>query len=465
MTQISDLHTLDKTVTSVGNSTTFISTSPTKKERDLRHNTPIIHEDEDSDHEIINAYDDIDIQRTAPLVYENSEEDDDDETRIPFLPMPWNVTVQSAENAPLVQNSLHIDQVPSVQGTPQLPLQPASRIANSAQAPISQSAHPVQPAQLIQSAPLHTTVPRHPLWQLRPGHHHHLRIRHLRPTCLVIIVALSILVSIIIAIIIAFFPKSHPIAPPTAILIGEPILGNAVILHGGNFAPGESITYTIDVKINASTQGNALVRPSNSMSALLFTKPSERFASPDFLKHQIANSDGTFEATIPIDSNWRAGSTHYVFVYNHTDKLIKTLSLIVIVPLNQARLVGCVSEGAPILLGPTTEGSKQLASKTITLCTSGAGPVNWAVRWDQPWLQLNHSGEITAPQYGQLTLGASTNGLKPGAYKTIVIFSSKQSSFKVRLNVTFVVVKKATLSGKPTPQGPPPGVACVSVTP
>src|SRR5437660_8796491 len=84
VTQISNLHILDNTVTSVGDGTTFISNGSTTKETNHLHNTYFIHED--SDHEIINAYD-IDTQRTAPLVDEDSEEEDDDKAYIPFLPM------------------------------------------------------------------------------------------------------------------------------------------------------------------------------------------------------------------------------------------------------------------------------------------------------------------------------------------------------------------------------------------
>ncbi len=87
--------------------------------------------------------------------------------------------------------------------------------------------------------------------------------------------------------------------------------------------------------------------------------------------------------------------------------------------------------------------SNQASSKTISLCTSGSGLLNWTAKWDQkqaPWLRLDHSsGQIQAPAQGQVTVSAQANGLKSGNYTATVTFSSQSGNATVSLNVTFTV--------------------------
>ncbi len=451
----------------VGENTPFTtSNSAINKETDSRHDTPITGVDEDWDHEILHTYDDVDDEHAATVVHENAEveeEGDEEERKLaPFLPtMPGSDSIQPAGSAPLAQDPLYIDQVPSA-NPPRIPGQPASGIVQSSESPPPQFPQPVQPAPApqVQLAPLHNTIPRQELIHPQPRHHLlFLRHHHLRPPCLVVVVVSSILASIIIAIMIAFFPQTHPSSSPFAELIGAPILGKTMVLHGGNFVPGEIVTYTIDVRLGASPQGNALAGPSHGMNtnALLFAPHPVQ--SPT-LQHKTVGSDGAFNATIFIDPSWPASSTHTVYVYNQDSKLIRSLPFTVVVLIAQTGLVGCVSGADPIILGPISEGSNQRGSKTITLCTTGSGLVDWTARWDQQWLQLDHSGQITAPQHGQVTFSASANGLKPGSYTTPVIFSSQQSSVKVLLSVTLVILKKASSVNTSLP-----GTACVSATP
>ncbi len=431
-----------------------------KKETTSRHDTPILGAYEDGKREILHAYNAIN-EYDASIIHKNPEEEEDEEDNkvVPFLPMPG---IPSSPGVPFVQNPLYINQVPSV-SPPYIPGPSGLGITppgGSLAPQFTQPAQPMQPASWpqVQLAPQHDAIPTQPLRHPRPGHRQFLRQRHLRPTCLVVVVVASILVSILIAII-AWFPKSTPLSSPIAELIGVPILGKAVILHGGDFAPGETVTYTVDVKLGASTQGNTLVGSSNSMnvSALLSASQSGQSAA---LQHKTADGDGTFNATIFIDPNWGAGSIHTVYVYNHDGKLIRSLPFTVVVPVAQTGLVGCVNGADRIILGPISEGSTHPVSKTITLCTRGSGPVNWTARSDQRWLHLNQSGQIMAPQNGQVIFSASANGLKPGAYTTSVIFSSRQSNVKVSLNVTFVVLQKAA-SGQTSLSA----IACVSATP
>ena len=434
--------------------------SAQKKETASAHDISIPGEDEDRDHEILHPYYDVEDEQPTTVVNRSTKEDEDEEksTFVPFMPMPASGSAQPSGSVPLVQGTLHANHVPYVNNTPPMLGQSAPRVAQSSgsHAPhFAQPAQPVHPPPASPFAPRHETIPP-PQPPRQP--HRFLRHNHVRPTWLVVVVASSILVSIILGIIIAFFPKTSHAPSPVAELIGAPILGKAVILHGGNFAPGETATYTIDAKLSASSQANSPAGTLNSMnvSALLFAPHTEQSPS---LRHEVVNSDGTFNATIFIDPSWSAGSIHTVYVYNHDGKLIRSLPFTVVVPIPQTGLVGCVNGADPIILGPISEGSKQRVSKAVTLCTTGSGLVNWTARWDPKWLQINHTGQILAPQHGQLTLNASANGLKPGAYPTTVTFSSKQSKVKIQLSVT-LKVKKA-----PSAKTSPAKIECVSATP
>ncbi len=148
-------------------------------------------------------------------------------------------------------------------------------------------------------------------------------------------------------------------------------------------------------------------------------------------------------------------------MYRQDGTFIQLPPFTVYIPSVRTGLIGCLNEAAPITLGPISEDSTQPVSKTITLCTEGSGSVNWTATWDQKWLQLPSSGQIQAPQQGNLTLTGSAKGLAPGSYTTTVVFSSRQSLTSVPLSVVLVVVKAGT-SQTPTQTK---GVECVSASP
>ena len=68
--------------------------------------------------------------------------------------------------------------------------------------------------------------------------------------------------------------------------------------------------------------------------------------------------------------------------------------------------------------------------------------INWIASWNHKqasWLQLAQSGQISAPRAQTLQVSASTGGLNAGTYTSMVVFSSRNDSTKLFLNVTLII--------------------------
>ncbi|MBV9689380.1 MAG: hypothetical protein JO202_06690 [Ktedonobacteraceae bacterium] len=412
VTRSSGEHVSQTLGTSATGDTTF---RPSKSEEN---------KDEDLEHEILRPFDDLDAEHATTIASDESKEgEDEEEVLVPFPPLWENAATQPLGDV-VAQPPLHIDQVP-YEKVPNIPAQPP------------------QPAQLYQVAPPPSVVSPSPVaappphvsaTTRRPPHYPR---HHIRPTCLVIVALGVIATSVVGGLIFAFFPKPVPPGTPSAKLVGEPILGQKMILHGDKFMPGETVIVAIDNKPLALNQSSSFT--TMSIAGLFFQHAAQ---APLGGTKEIVLADGTFSVSIPVDPSWPIGSVHTVYVYKPDGTLVKNLSFVVMAsPTASTGLKGCLGEAGPITLGPVSEGSNKPVSKTVALCTEGAGPVNWTAKWDQKWLQLPSSGGIPAPEQATVTMSGSANGLKPGNYKTTVLFTSKQSTTRVPLNVVLVVVK------------------------
>src|SRR5262249_44974057 len=156
--------------------------------------------------------------------------------------------------------------------------------------------------------------------------------------------------------------------------------------------------------------------------------------------------DGTFEVTLPINASWSVGSTHIIDVYDQSAKLMASKSFTIVSdPSPGLTYCNPGATHAQVSLGPISTGSIQSTSTQFTLCSQGNKAVSWVGGWDQkqaPWLQLQQNGLIPAgtTQSQQLDINASAANLKPGTYKTSIVFSSSLSDVKVVLDVSFTVV-------------------------
>lgn len=351
----------------------------------------------------------------------------------------------------LAQSQLYTDQVP-YEGIPYIYGPPTPIPPISPPPPPPLTSHPTQ---RLQSSPSQRHATTSPSTYSRKQH------RSIRLASLAVVIAAFIALCIL-GVVVAFFPKPTPTPTPTltpvAQLVGEPIPGQKMILHGDRFTPGETVIILIDYNTPTAFSGPL---PANSMriGGLFF----QHTAPPTGIK-EVVGANGTFSYTLTIDLNWPVGSVHTVYVYKQDGKLIKLPSFTVITPTTSTGLIGCLDDTDAVRIGPIAETSTQPITRTIPLCAVGSGQINWTAHWDQKWLTLPSSGQVPAPQGGMLTLSASAKGLKPGSYTTTILFSSRQSNTSLPLNVVLMIVK----SGSTGPQislPPVQGITCVSAAP
>lgn len=271
-----------------------------------------------------------------------------------------------------------------------------------------------------------------------------------RSSCLTPIAATATLVvtaiiALIFVILKAGFSSAAP--PPALNIVGSALQGQAITVSGSHFIPGSRISMTLDNQpvAGGNVSSQAIATSGINSANLLQVFTSQAPAAGTLM---TVNQDGTFKATIHIDIHWAVGSKHDVQVYDQNDRLVKSASFTVLANPTLPVLKTCATDttAASVNLGPVAEGGSQAVSTPFTLCTQGAGALDWSSSWDHqqaPWLKLDASGHTTAPQSQKVSISASANGLKVGTYKTSVTFSSKESTAKVVLNVTLVVQAKA----------------------
>jgi hypothetical protein len=273
--------------------------------------------------------------------------------------------------------------------------------------------------------------------------------RGFRPSILTTVISGAVVIITIASLAIFFFPGirntlfGHGQPPPALILNGQVVPGGLISLHGSNFTSGGTITITVDghpaTLANSSSSGQV-----SSDTPGLETYALGAFQvgnGPGSGSTVSARSDGSFDATVRLDANWPAGSSHMIVATEQSSGQSARMSFVI--PQRSA-LSSCSksTNNTTIMLGPVTVGQVQPVAAPFTLCSTGSGTVNWTASWNQQqasWLHLASSGKIQAPLIQQLQVSASANGLKAGFYQATVTFSSQGSSLKLILNVTFIV--------------------------
>ncbi|HEX7737907.1 MAG TPA: hypothetical protein VF458_23875 [Ktedonobacteraceae bacterium] len=241
--------------------------------------------------------------------------------------------------------------------------------------------------------------------------------------------------------------------------------GGTLALQGSSFLPNSSVTLTLD---NFPTPLYYIQRDTPARLAGL---PLQGEMSASQLLRSFSQSkqtvnvqgDGTFSIAIKVDPRWPAGQhtlhasetlTHRGASLNFTitqagatvtPGVTSTVTSTVtptVTPTatatatNTSPSLSCATPGS-LALGPLSEKSSQLASSTITLCSSGSGQISWQASWNASWLQLSQSqGTIQAPNQLQLTATASAAQLAAGNYQTTITFASPQGSQTVQVSLT-----------------------------
>ena len=349
----------------------------------------------------------------------------------------------------MVQGTPQVRGTPSFQGNPQRPLTPPGWYP-----PMQPGPAPAQPM----SYPAYTSGISQPpphLLQNTP------KRRRSAKGCLR--VALVVFATCIL-VVAGFISAGLVIFSPALSSSGgmHVTWGQSLLLHGSNFIPESNVDFTLDGTV-------PLYYASTSAGVATNAQPNNQVPASN--NTITVSEDGTLDVTFNISPNWLGGqhmirATEQISqrsaVWNFTIEPLATATPTLAptdtptptvmpsptatptaIPSTTATLseLSCVMPSSITLAANPS--SNQASSKTISLCTSGSGLLNWTAKWDQkqaPWLRLDHSsGQIQAPAQGQVTVSAQANGLKSGNYTATVTFSSQSGNATVSLNVTFTV--------------------------
>jgi len=368
-------------------------------------------------------------------------------------------------NAPMVQGTPQIGGVPSVSNTPGV--QGGLSGWHAGAVPHAPGYTPSLPSGSSPTYTLHHH-PQHP----QPPHPKPVKPAPKAGCAPLLIVAILIPFIIIGSIITLGFT----VFAPALSLSGSSsvVSGGTLALHGNHFIPGSSITLTLDnslpVFVEARPAGIQTARALNPARPLSMTA-AQLFAQQSGSNTIDAAGDGAFSVNISVDPNWSIGQhtiqasesiTHrgaqltFTIVSSGTTPTPSptgtgagtptvtpspTVSPSPTVTATMPAL-NCVNPSS-VKLGPVSENYTQAVSTPATLCTTGAGSVNWTASWDQgkaPWLSLDHtSGTISAPGQAQINVIANASHLAAGNYSAVVTFSSQSSSVTESLSVNFAV--------------------------
>jgi hypothetical protein len=416
---------------------------------------------------------------TAPLV--QLEEDEEERRRraaiiglgVPLLGGLAAEGQPNVGNVPMVQGTPQMGGVPTVQGTPQLGSAPSAY--SSPHFPGGSIGQGIYASPTV-LAPQLPALPSNPHLPGATSTLHHPHSPHQEPqgcSSLFIIIAISIP----ILVILSFVGLGLTVLAPGLSLSGSTnvMQGGTFTLHGNHFFPGSSVSLMLDDTI-------PLYFTSRSLPLQLVSAVSDSILAPGIDK-QVAKQglltsntvsvggDGTFVVTITASPSWSIGKhtikaseslTHrsaqidftlYAAGTTPTPTSTDTATPSVTVsPSPDTTLtptgtttsqgLSCVNPSS-LSLGPVSQGDNQLVSAPVTLCTTGAGTVNWTATWDQhaaPWLQLDHtSGLISAPAQVQVNVGALATNLSPGSYSVTLTFTGQPNNVTESLPVIFTV--------------------------
>ncbi|HEX3639840.1 MAG TPA: BACON domain-containing carbohydrate-binding protein, partial [Ktedonobacteraceae bacterium] len=233
---------------------------------------------------------------------------------------------------------------------------------------------------------------------------------------------------------------------PTLTLQGKAMPGQSITLTGSHFRPSKAVVMLDGQPLGSGDQNQ---HPSGAPLADMMNVFSLLTSQTPAVGGWITvNNDGTFTVDIPINSHWSNGSKHFLNVYGQDSKFITSTTFTVATAPSLAR---CVAGSDPVVhLGPLTEGNSQTVSTPFQLCSTGSGDLDWTSSWGQnqaSWLQVPHSGHLTAPQSQRIQISASAQNLTAGSYTADVTFTGSPGNSKVVLKVTVLVQLKDPQTG------------------
>ena len=387
---------------------------------------------------------------TQPTPISNDDEEEERRRRALLLGLPLLGAMAEqppVANVPMVQGTPPLSGVPMVHGNPSFPIDSsaAQNFQNVASMPSPQYGPAAPYTPRPNTGPWH---PNHPNTPPPAGHSGPSGSGH-TPTpgglpCGVIALILAVICMIIGGTIGGLFFG----LPPTISISGSADVtsGGVLHLHGNNFVPGSSVTLTLD---------NTFPLFAAAGTAPAITFPAASSALPMSLvgqftpatTHLTAAGNGTFDATIPVSTDWRLGQ-HTIRAREDISSRSAVISFRVDAPA--AKLIVKPSD---INFGKIEQGSKPVMS--VVVSNSGGTLLSWQVNsGDAEWARLQPaSGNIqpsASPQFIYVT--ADTSQLKVGVYTATLHITSNSGNSLV--NVKLEVV----------PPSPKP-VAKINVTP
>lgn len=404
-----------------------------------------------------------------PLV-EEEEEEKRSHTFVPDLGLP--LLGEIIEGQPL-------NQVPTVQGTPQVAQVPTLPNTTAPAAPGDVLQAPGSPVDQGASVPvrtlhraLHHVVRRPILPPLRPP-----RLPG-RPGnssggsdgspggCLTVG---AIILATFLLILAIFAGLGLTVFAPSLSLSGSSsvITGSNMTLHGSGFLPNSSVTLTLDSGVPLFVFHSPALTRLSYKGARTAASTGPLFSSGS--KNVISvNNDGSFTTSFLVDPSWSPGR-HIIHAGESVSHRSASLPFTILLagttttatdtpttaptstptgtptPTATATIAPTLSCATPgnITLGPVSEGSTQVITNTVTLCTSGSGTLTWKAFWNQnqaSWLQVAQtSGTVQAPNLATVAIGASAANLAAGTYTTAITFIGLESNTAQVVNVTLTV--------------------------
>lgn len=404
---------------------------------------------------------------TGPL----SDEDEEKRRRAALLGLGI-VSLEAlsrGNQAPMVQGTPQVGNVPFVQSAPQPPGSTLPGSLHVGPAQVSPQFPTPQPPTSISSPSLPTQHgPQGSPGQTgQPGSH---QPPHPSHGCAPQLIMAAIIVPILI--LGSVIGLGLTIFAPSLSLSGSSSVsaGGSLTLHGSHFVPGSSVTLLLD----GSTPLSAIHFPASNSQAHAIDAARSLSMSAEMFNGQgtiQVGGDGTFTVSISVRSSWSPGK-HTIVASEAVTHRSATLDFTVLAPgetptptvtgtLSPSpsptkKVSPTVSPSAPstlaglsclnpsaLSLGPALANSAQAVASSITLCSNGTGTVNWLASWDTasaPWLSVSPaSGQMSAPAQTTVTISASAAQLDAGNYTAVVTFSSSSNAVIETLNISFAV--------------------------
>ncbi len=243
--------------------------------------------------------------------------------------------------------------------------------------------------------------------------------------------------------------------PPAITLSGSHAVsaGDTLHLHGGDFFPGGSVTFTLDghVPLLFVDRGLPVVAvprysEGTGSAALLQALASGQAGQANSPGKTVnASLSGAFDVAIVVDPRWSLGS--------HT---IRATESIAGIGVRSAELAFNVVAGPSRLVvvppnldfGMLQEGSR--ATQDLTLSNPGKQPLNWtAAAGASNWLALDTSSGTLQPGASQaIQVMVDASSLSPGSYSATLAITS--GSENIPVGVTLVVTALPTPTPTPT---------------